>query len=195
MPTPTVGRSRSGPRSSFLLGLRVTVDGFQLTVGVALPSLTKSRVRSVRSGQVPFLARTQTTLSSSSRCSSAHSTNCAGMKHTQCYRLIHAAPQERQCSHVTRAAITAAPVPAGARSLLPWTTGPTQSVSCELASARPPACSSSAQGRAPVQPVLSPAAGAKRVSVGVRRWGNFRGLSQARRRTLAADDRPARLGH
>ena len=53
----------------------------------------------------------------------------------------------------------------------------------------------SAQGRAPVQPVLSTAAGAKRVSVGVRRWGNFRGLSQARRRTLAADDRPARLDH
>jgi hypothetical protein len=53
----------------------------------------------------------------------------------------------------------------------------------------------SAQGRAPVQPVLSTAAGAKRVSVGVRRWENFRGLSQARRWTLAADDRPARLDH
>jgi hypothetical protein len=52
-----------------------------------------------------------------------------------------------------------------------------------------------AQGRGAVQPVLSTAAGAKRVSVGVRRWGNLRGLSQARRRTLAADDRPARLDH
>lgn len=119
MPTPTVGRSRSGPRSSFLLGLRVTVDGFQLTVGVALPSLTKSRVRSVRSGQVPFLARTQTTLSSSSRCSSAHSTNLCGHEahavlqaHTRCAAGAAMQPRDASghhcCSRPRGRALTAA---------------------------------------------------------------------------------------